>query len=541
MFRRDPILLILRYSVLNDVRQFYSRDALNRMSQRVVWSPARGNMSVEHYFYDTMSRLRQTYRDEDGRLDEFGFNASSQLTEARFGQVWNGSVWVNPTRAGSYNLDNAGNRTSATENGSFATYSSNLLNQYTQAGPNAVTNGSEHEIAAYQGVNYTYIGDRQLSQVSGGGNTYRLGYDALGRCVWRWLNGTVVYYVYDGAKPIYEYKADGSRAGWNLYGKGIDEILLRADYVARLEGQGYFFQQNRLGSVTHLTGFSGEPIEEYRYDAFGQPTTVEPIRGSFNNRFKFTGREWNDTFGIYEYRARAYHPGLGRFLQSDPIGFGGGDANLFRYCGGDPVNRSDPSGLSEEYPSGKPPPQKRKDGNDSNNNPNSPSGYWGTPAGQAELASMASTGPIDVHSTELPSGNRGTNSLDRTGAAPGEGHTGDGGGGFGLANDPNNAFRQLARYNNAHTAEIASRLRFANAMDRYAFGVSVVVALPVVIELLPSLPSLSTNTLATLTNTFQAASLSTTMYTSEIVVNTFEISEGVEPMAEIIEFTIGGF
>jgi len=33
------------------------------------------------------------------------------------------------------------------------------------------------------------------------------------------------------------------------------------------------------------------------------------------------------------------------FLQSDPIGFDGGDANLFRYCGGDPVNRSDPSGM----------------------------------------------------------------------------------------------------------------------------------------------------------------------------------------------------
>jgi hypothetical protein len=36
---------------------------------------------------------------------------------------------------------------------------------------------------------------------------------------------------------------------------------------------------------------------------------------------------------------------LGRFLQGDPLGFGGGDANLFRYCGGDPVNRRDPTGL----------------------------------------------------------------------------------------------------------------------------------------------------------------------------------------------------
>ena len=110
-------------------------------------------------------------------------------------------------------------------------------------------------------------------------------------------------------------------------------------------GQGYFFQQNRLGSVTHLTNFVGNPIEKYRYDAFGTPTTLDPILGYFNNRFRFTGREYQEAFGIYEYRNRAYHPGLGRFLSEDPLGFGAGDTNMFRYCGGDPVNRSDPSGL----------------------------------------------------------------------------------------------------------------------------------------------------------------------------------------------------
>jgi hypothetical protein len=40
-----------------------------------------------------------------------------------------------------------------------------------------------------------------------------------------------------------------------------------------------------------------------------------------------------------------YHPSLGRFLQTDPTGFDAGDMNLFRYCGDDPVDRSDPTGL----------------------------------------------------------------------------------------------------------------------------------------------------------------------------------------------------
>jgi hypothetical protein len=52
---------------------------------------------------------------------------------------------------------------------------------------------------------------------------------------------------------------------------------------------------------------------------------------------------------LYDYRNRFYHPGLGRFLQPDPIGFAGDSSNLYRYCGGDPVNRRDPSGL-EDFP-----------------------------------------------------------------------------------------------------------------------------------------------------------------------------------------------
>jgi RHS repeat-associated protein len=226
-------------------------------------------------------------------------------------------------------------------------YSPNNLNQYSQAGPNSVTNGSEHEIAAYAGIAYTYLADTFLSSVSGNGNSYQLVYDGLGRCVKRTLNGVTTYYQYDGDRPIYEYKTDGSTAGWNVYGKGIDEILLRADYVAVPGGQGYFFQQDSQGNVTHLTSFEGTTIESYRYDAFGAPTTTYS-GGSFNNRFKFTGREYQSAFGIYEYRHRAYHPGLGRFMSEDPMGFAAGDANLYRYCGNNPGNRSDPFGLVEK-------------------------------------------------------------------------------------------------------------------------------------------------------------------------------------------------
>jgi len=43
-----------------------------------------------------------------------------------------------------------------------------------------------------------------------------------------------------------------------------------------------------------------------------------------------------------------YDPGIGRWLTQDPIGFRGGDSNLYRYCDNSPVNHTDPSGLDSE-------------------------------------------------------------------------------------------------------------------------------------------------------------------------------------------------
>ena len=47
--------------------------------------------------------------------------------------------------------------------------------------------------------------------------------------------------------------------------------------------------------------------------------------------------------------ARAYDPRTARWLQRDPIDAASGDPNLYRYCGNDPVNFADPSGLAPEW------------------------------------------------------------------------------------------------------------------------------------------------------------------------------------------------
>jgi RHS repeat-associated protein len=194
---------------------------------------------------------------------------------------------------------------------------------------------------------YQYDAEHQLTRVvASPGLTVSYTYDALGRRITKTVRDgatTVTQYVYDGADVLLALDEQETIRARYTHGPGIDEPLL-----LELDGQPYVYHADGLGSISALTDATGAVVQRYAYTAFGTPTvsgdadSVQP--------YTFTGREWEAETGLYYYRARYYDPRSGRFLSADPIGFAGGDINLYGYVRNDPVNWLDPEGLVRVRP-----------------------------------------------------------------------------------------------------------------------------------------------------------------------------------------------
>jgi RHS repeat-associated protein len=249
-----------------------------------------------------------------------------------------------------YQLDAAGNTTEETvalpvphrlahEAGTSA---SNEANQTTHW-------GADH---------YTYGENGNIREITGS-NPLSASYDPENRLTGLTLNGVATTYTYNGLG--FRTKALSGTQTRNFHHDTSGRLLFVTDgegtittcyiYSGRRlsamvtsDGQTYFYHFDKTGNTIALTDGNGNIAAAYAYEPFGR---IANQTGAVANPFTFVGASgvMDEGNGLFFMKNRYYDAKTGKFLQKDPIGFSGGQSNLYAYVGNNPLNRIDPDGL----------------------------------------------------------------------------------------------------------------------------------------------------------------------------------------------------
>ena len=313
------------------------------------------------FFYDLDGSMINAARD----ITPTNGNWPSPYGDSSLG---NNISYANPsalTNDYGYVYDAAGNRTKVTPYVSptsqpSATYApAKGDNEYQSVTQGSATNsflydGNYNLKSAGPGWRFTYDAENHLARANqlGTNASAVFNYDGLGRLVEQAVGGKLTHFYYAGSQRIEE--RDGANGEALVYsylfdGPGADSILCRTDAA----GSRLWYQADVLGNTVHLSDDGGHLVEQYLYDAYGAPSVYDGAGNlraggsAYDNRYLFKGSgayEWLPALGLYYARARFYWPQHGRWLQPDPVGQAGG-LNVYTYCGNDPVNGIDSSGL----------------------------------------------------------------------------------------------------------------------------------------------------------------------------------------------------
>jgi RHS repeat-associated protein len=229
----------------------------------------------------------------------------------------------------------------------------NNLNQYTRFGNwslvydkngNTIQKGTQKFAYDFKNnlVRYTDLTTEALYQ-----------FDTFNRRLEKSVNGKTTKYYYDSQFQVIEER-DGNDTVLKqyVYGNQIDDVISVKIYQGSHAGT-YYYHTDATGSVTAVVDQEGRLIERVSYDTYGIPTFKDylidpqsPVTRDYSiidNEILWQGRRYDPESNMYYYRNRTYDPTMGRFLQTDPMGYQD-SMNLYQGMGMNPVNFVDPMG-----------------------------------------------------------------------------------------------------------------------------------------------------------------------------------------------------
>ena len=175
-------------------------------------------------------------------------------------------------------------------------------------------------------------------------------YDALNQRIEKnvWVSGiaTISNFVYNDSQIWADLNSSNA----------LQTRYLRTDKMLELPatvssgGSVVWLLPDRMGTLRNVVNSSGTVIDTISYDGFGN--ILSESNSANGGMYKYAGYRFDSETGMYRSDAstrRYYLVWLGRFNCIDPSLFGAGDSNPWRYCGNNPLNLVDPSGLVEVY------------------------------------------------------------------------------------------------------------------------------------------------------------------------------------------------